>query len=595
MNSQSLQKDYYDLYKSFFGQHTTVISMPFMINWSGDVMANYTGISIKQKIPLRLYIGISPANTGKISLENITYYEPSESSFTTTPLLCYAPYFMDVEKYLKKKYKSYIEKYKGLKITIFSELPRSMGLGFNSLVALGIVTGLKTLDGSLTENKLKKIQKQTIQSALNNEILGLRDLIYEAMELDIVISGKPSSSTKISSFFDGYYPTIAFKEDASTTISQNELGCEIFGYRLNEIVKGLDNIPYFPFDFAVVYSGKPVIIEQLTKERSTVLSWVQDAKKFFQESFSPACSQQLPIKKPKFYKNFVDTTNDPILETYGKIMGATSIEVLYCLKQLLTKDYSDATMTNFLDSLNNMYLAHRITRKNSISFTNFMSHLKKNLREFPGIMALYPNDSTIMGGTVTFVSPHETMRQSLMTAVRSIEKTHPGASLLYNSWADGLEKDGLIIEQAITQDVCSKFVPRGNRILQTYDGGIIVGEKDVLVQEAQHDVILDMVHGKIFVRGKKLTSQELHSQNATVELLSMLFSNLDTEISNKLLSASSYSKNKNEMISKIVLPLRKVVQEKLDKDLPIECSGKLSLFGVKLKKNSVRVGFLKAM
>lgn len=595
MNSQYLQKEHHDLYKSFFGQHTVVISLPFMINWSWDVMSNYSGISIKQKIPLRLYIWISPANTGKVSLENIIYYEPSETSFTTTKLLCYAPYFMDVEKYLKKKYKNYIEKHKGIKITIFSELPRSMWLGFNSLVALGIVAGLKTLDGELAENQLKKIQKQTIQSALNNEILWVKNLIYEAMELDMIISWKPSSSTKISSFFDWYYPTIAFKEDASTTISKNELWWEIFGYRLNEIVKWLDDMPYFPFDFAVIYSGKPVIIEQLTKERSATLSRVQDAKKFFYESFSPACSQQLPIKKPKFYKNFVDTINDPILETYGKIMGATSIEVLYCLKQLLTKDYSDATMSNFLDSLNNMYLAHRITRKNSVAFMEFMSQLKKNLGEFPGSMALYPNDSTIMGGTVTFVSPHETMRQSLMAAIRSIEKTNPGAALLYNSRWDWWAKEWLIIEQAITQNIFSNFVPRGNRVLQTYDGGIMVWEKDILVQEAQHDIILDMVHGKIFVRWKKLTSQELHSQNATVELLSMLFSNLDTEISNKLLSASSYSKNKNEMVSKIVLPLKKVLQEKLDKDLPIECSWKLSLFGVKLKKNSIRVGFLKAM
>jgi hypothetical protein len=52
---------------------------------------------------------------------------------------------------------------------------------------------------------------------------------------------------------------------------------------------------------------------------------------------------------------------------------------------------------------------------------------------------------------------------------------------------------------------------------------------------------------KIFLRGQKLTSKDLHSQSATVELISRLVKNINQEIPNKNLPISTYSKNKNDM------------------------------------------------
>jgi hypothetical protein len=63
MNSKNLKKTYVSTYERFFLEHQVVVSTPFILNRSGDVLNNYSGVSIKQKIPLRMYMGYSRTTT----------------------------------------------------------------------------------------------------------------------------------------------------------------------------------------------------------------------------------------------------------------------------------------------------------------------------------------------------------------------------------------------------------------------------------------------------------------------------------------------------------------------------------------------------
>lgn len=55
---------------------------------------------------------------------------------------------------------------------------------------------------------------------------------------------------------------------------------------------------------------------------------------------------------------------------------------------------------------------------------------------------------------------------------------------------------------------------------------------------------------------------------------------------------SSYSKNKNELNSKIIVPLERRVKQNLGKDLVIKATGSLTNFVVYLKRNTIRLAFL---
>lgn len=72
-----------------------------------------------------------------------------------------------------------------------------------------------------------------------------------------------------------------------------------------------------------------------------------------------------------------------------------------------------------------------------------------------------------------------------------------------------------------------------------------------------------MFNGKIYYKGNKLTSQDLSSQSATIEVIKLLLASEKKEISNSELSASSYAKNKNELNSKIIVPLEKWVKREI--------------------------------
>ncbi|MEI6671796.1 MAG: hypothetical protein WCL02_00030 [bacterium] len=80
-----------------------------------------------------------------------------------------------------------------------------------------------------------------------------------------------------------------------------------------------------------------------------------------------------------------------------------------------------------------------------------------------------------------------------------------------------------------------------------------------------------MLSNKIYLNGRKLTSEDLHSQTGTVDILKILMENIGRDILNKDLPVSSYSKNKNDMLGKIVLPLIELIEKETGKKLPLIC------------------------
>ncbi len=73
--------------------------------------------------------------------------------------------------------------------------------------------------------------------------------------------------------------------------------------------------------------------------------------------------------------------------------------------------------------------------------------------------------------------------------------------------------------------------------------------------------------------GKKLTSADIHSQNTTIDMLRILLENIGQEVSNSKLPVSTYSQNKNEILGKVILPIKKISEKYFSKELSLTCSG----------------------
>lgn len=126
MHSKQLKSIHAEVYQKFFMEHQFVASAPFVMNRSGDVLNHYSGISIKQKIPLRIYIGYARINTPQIRFNKITYLDINEERFIQSNILEYTPYFTELQKEIQKKYQHLTDIGGGIEINILSELPRGV-------------------------------------------------------------------------------------------------------------------------------------------------------------------------------------------------------------------------------------------------------------------------------------------------------------------------------------------------------------------------------------------------------------------------------------------------------------------------------------
>jgi hypothetical protein len=186
----------------------------------------------------------------------------------------------------------------------------------------------------------------------------------------------------------------------------------------------------------------------------------------------------LPFQKPKFYKYFIE--NDcKVDDVYGKVMGMVSLEVLYHLSLIYKKDFSSYNWDTFFDALEKMRYGNIMSRKSSSDFCFFMNNL---IAQVGGDIALMPNDTTIMGGTVTFVAPLEKKRQQLLSCLHTKSQSYLSTFLVYAHWVDGIEYDGIKIEQDILAEHYATLMKKNTCVLVKHDGSTIIGEYEHLVK-----------------------------------------------------------------------------------------------------------------
>jgi hypothetical protein len=101
-----------------------------------------------------------------------------------------------------------------------------------------------------------------------------------------------------------------------------------------------------------------------------------------------------------------------------------------------------------------------------------------------------------------------------------------GTKLLYANWIDGIEHHGIKIEQDLKHNIYSEFLERTNCILRRTNGKVLIADCESSIQQHKSGLLLDTLHNKIYLDGNKLTSQDLHSQSATIEIIQILVKNL---------------------------------------------------------------------
>ncbi|MBP9780014.1 hypothetical protein KBD33_05335 [Candidatus Gracilibacteria bacterium] len=479
----------------------------------------------------------------------------------------------------------------GVTISVLSEIPRTLGMGYNSVFPLCLGAMIMILKDSACINDLTTLPNKHIQDSINNNLI-FNQLLHISLELDPIIHGKMTAAMKISSFFDGRHPIVGFRDRGEYTIASEHLdSVKVCGARIDEMYDNIKNTE-FPFDFGVVVSDKPILRENF-KNVNHMSNVSPLDKAMLKESIDTIMDYKEGSDQllPKFY-NFLRGDNDLIYDTYGVMMGAISIETVNIFGKILSSHYSDELFATFFFTINKIRYGNNIIRRISPYFSGFIDSFLSIINLPSYEFACFPNNTLVREGTLTYVSYSEKNRSIISAGVEKIKNQYPGSYVLYSSTVDGITDKGFIIEQHIDQGIISKHLNNNSWELRDDVGIKLVGDFEYLIRKNEYDLILDVFNGKIYHKGEKLTSQDLSSQSTTIELIALLFSKSNREITNKDMSYSSYSKNKNELSNKIIVPLEKWVKEKISKDCIIKATGSLTDYTIYIKYNTLKIGFL---
>jgi hypothetical protein len=155
--------------------------------------------------------------------------------------------------------------------------------------------------------------------------------------------------------------------------------------------------PYLPIDYGIIYSGKPVLLEQIAgnnyKTNQNMSKTIKsDMKKLMGDYFS----NLHPNRVPRFYKYLIAPETDEFDMTYGKLMGTISLKILYYMSKIYSEAYEETHMLQFLDSMRKLEQADCVTRRSSTNFLKFIKSFLENFHSQQEYISLSPNDSTIM-------------------------------------------------------------------------------------------------------------------------------------------------------------------------------------------------------
>ncbi len=588
MNSKKLREQHIWTYQQFFWKQNIVVSLPFLMKWCDNVLPEYSGISMKQKIPLRMYVWAKKNPWKQIRFENITYWDHHTKGFTTTTLQEYAPYFKGIENYMNTKYADIWEKEWWYDINILSEISRWRWLWFDAIISL--------LLSSIANRIAWKIDMQKIEEGIRDDIntsmqinKWIKTILVDAYDIDTTIHGKAFSSTKISALFTSAYPIVCFTEKEKQITANTKR----FWYRLQELFPDKKENIYTPIDYGIIYSWKPFFLEQVLNKKETNIQIYEEIQKMLHKKFDEQCETIEEHKKPSFYTDILKATTTKVMsKTYGDMMGMISIQVLYCMIQLFTQWYTDQYMRLFLKSLDKIRYGNYMIRESSEVSVSFINKFFWSIKTDRNNIACFPNNTSVMWWSFNFAVPSEGYRKTITDAVSEMNGYFEWAEIIYTNRSDGIEQEWIKYEQDTAKDMYADCIKWARYKLNYADWWIFFGSYEECIWKINKGIVLDTVHNKMYINWRKLTSSDLCSQAATIDILRSLIENIGKEIENKKLPISWYAKNKNEMIGKIIVPLVDLIQKECKERLPLFCRGSIYDFSMRLQHSNIGIALV---
>ena len=565
MTSIALQYRHTDVYKSFFYKHTIVLSTSHVLRWSPSVTRATWSLKLKQKLPARMYLWISFTPDVAVQCKKMHIYQQSKHNFDTFPANQIIPHIQMFEEYIQQ----YLKKNgyaKWITIDVLSEYGRWYWFGFAGVFSTLLASAMHVL---LDDIDLENVQNNYAHFMQSSEFASICEL---ATEIDTHCMWKKYSSSAYVSLHTTSWPLIHASWLTQSVTSAYGHQAEL---KRNEIwslyeVTNVQSKSHIPIDYGILHFGTP---------HDTQHTYGTYA------DFSEVYSQTNTFLKEIWTQLGIDM--DGMLEWTYDIHNLTtffSVRILSSWEKMLQQPFDKWSIQEFIQTFVDAWLYNSLIEreyKNLMDTYYYFDTIKSSDEEK---IWLVPLSSWKYWWSFLFVVPYQKSRQTLWVLCEQLqERWYNRACFSYLSWRDGVSNEWLVIEQHVDKKIYSQYIDADHVLLiKAGWASQIVNHSQVLTDQTTW-LVLDDVYKKVYMWGEKLTHKHLRSQSATVEVLDILLEHVWEFIHNSEFPVSSYSKNKNEMIWKIVLPLKNLIKESFWQDISLECSGSIYDFHMKLE------------
>lgn len=592
-NSTGIQERHRKLYEELYHACPTVVSAPAILLWSPTYAVGPGGVGIVSKLPLRLHFGIEPKSTPGVEFGPMRYYIPERDEFQDWDTSRCNPILLRLLEHVAKHY----EKTVGARLWCISEVPWYRGLNVDPLCAAPAAVAWLLHLGAVTSAEIAECVKLPSDKLAGSK--PFEKIFRLAWKLESAIANwLADGHMSFGVLVDAEYPVVFFRErDPFLFDHYRDLGVEhpssyynasdgLFfrGVRLNELFQ-LDSHPAWPIDIALVFTGEEGDSRFVYRTRGAFKAKLEEAAAASTQTFENLVPETFR-QTPKFLELAKTVAGQSpgmnLFQVYRETSVVHSMTVFKALHDLFQYGADPHVLRDFFQSQNICQHILRILGLSplAVSRPQTILRLAGNKYNEIGVMSrlIGPGDH----GCLMVVGPSNTLEPVLAHALpvirHEVKKT---VHCHWASWCDGMAgSDGARVEQHVETGVYAHFTAAESITVREWNGvgttpAVLYTTEKWEAEREKFDVLLDGREGRIFVRGKPLTSSEIHSAKQTIELFRQFFSKGAHELPATSLPASCYRRDRNQMESKIVRPLVGVVKELTGKQLGLEIHGGL--------------------
>jgi mevalonate kinase len=591
MNGQAIRTKFRHLYRAFHGRCDVVCSAPICYFLAGDGLVQFGVPALVQKLPLRAYVGLEMSDDDPgVTWGTCQMYDPRQELFVEYN--CSQPAMQRVTDWLNSMRREIAPRYThGAKIHVLLESPFGDGVPHAATTVGAVMASLAAcfqLHGS--QLKVKEVSGCCqSQGPLFENLFRLAWRLTQELQSGYSLW---NGADVFCALMPSAYPVLYLTEprmvppgdDADGSTTQCGGGhCDVEKAQYHGL--GIDRLAksahawHWAFDFALIDTGLP--------KRAYDAAQASLALPMRMEDFAEWFLMHMASLVPSLRQNPLTSRTSPsrlsakIWQAQLDTARVISWHMLFTLVSMLGSTFRGDRMQLLAADIDRCHHYLQSLGLCDPEIEDFRDRLRQAI---PGVLRHSVGLKLAgagKGGGIALLCPSGLLRDLLDPFVERLrsEGFH-GARVEYASWVDGYEEDGLTVNQCVKEGLFDASLGQEYSTAMLWNG---VGEPKVRVVSdgevprliESHDVVALTKERAIYVAGERIRSKDgLHSATYTAKLLFSLLDNPRLKLQPKQMPKDyCYSIERAELQSKIVGPLRRIIQEKTGRklDLKVVC------------------------